>query len=158
MRKSVPCAVQIIPEELKTSNRRGKPAKWLRSEWIRSSPLRDAGESSAENKNKEMFKIAQQATLAEPTVWESSEFRLSERCSMYPATANLYPHRFNPDGSYDSICTVCLITIASVSVESELARHEREHSCNPVRLYQLGKYPPLPPASYSRKPRMQTML
>jgi hypothetical protein len=62
---------------------------------------------------------------------------------MHAATGNLFPHRSNQDGTYDSICTMCLLTIATVSAEAELARHEREHACNPIRLYQLREYPPL---------------
>jgi len=48
-----------------------------------------------------------------------------------------FPHRVNSDGSYDSICTDCLATIATVEDESELAGHEQAHTCNPIRLYQL---------------------
>jgi hypothetical protein len=62
---------------------------------------------------------------------------------MHAATGNLFPHRSNNDGSYDSICATCLLTIATVYAESELASHERNHSCNPIRLYQLREYPPL---------------
>jgi hypothetical protein len=62
---------------------------------------------------------------------------------MDAAPARNFPHRTNKDGSYDSICTRCLTTIATVSAEPELARHERNHTCNPIRLYQLREYPHL---------------
>ena len=49
-----------------------------------------------------------------------------------------FPHRHNGNGSHDSICTVCLATVASVMNEGELARHEAVHVCDPIRLYQLN--------------------
>jgi hypothetical protein len=51
-----------------------------------------------------------------------------------------FPHRINRDGSYDSICSVCLITIACVRDEEELQQHEHSHVCNPMRLSQLGQH------------------
>jgi hypothetical protein len=53
-----------------------------------------------------------------------------------------YPHRLNRDGSCESICTVCLATIASVANEADLAHHEDEHVCSQARLNDLCKYPP----------------
>ncbi len=49
----------------------------------------------------------------------------------------LFPHRLNETGSYDSICKICLSTVASSKVETDLARYERDHACDPVRIYQL---------------------
>jgi hypothetical protein len=51
-----------------------------------------------------------------------------------------FPHRFNKNGSYESICAECQMTIASARVESELAYYEVDHVCNPIRLFQLGRY------------------
>lgn len=48
-----------------------------------------------------------------------------------------FPHRHNEDGSHDSICTVCLATVATVQNEWELAGHESAHVCEPVNLYRL---------------------
>lgn len=48
-----------------------------------------------------------------------------------------FPHRLNADGEYDSICTLCHMTVATAKTEYELAHHERKHGCNPIRLYQL---------------------
>jgi hypothetical protein len=53
-----------------------------------------------------------------------------------------FPHRLNADGSYDSICTLCRLTVATAKAEDDLARHERKHECNPVRLYQLHELRP----------------
>jgi len=74
---------------------------------------------------------------------------------MHAATGNLFPHRSNNDGTYDSICTRCLVTIATVTAESELASHERDHACNPIRLYQLREYPPLRTSSDVGRRRMR---
>jgi hypothetical protein len=52
-----------------------------------------------------------------------------------------FPHRLNKNGLYESICAECQLTIASARVEFELAYYEVDHVCNPVRLFQLGRYP-----------------
>jgi hypothetical protein len=52
-----------------------------------------------------------------------------------------FPHRHNRNGIVDSICSDCLVTIASAKDEDELARLEQAHVCDPVRLYQLGADP-----------------
>ena len=41
-----------------------------------------------------------------------------------------FPHRFNADGSYDSICTLCHVAIATVRIEAELSQHEHNHKCS----------------------------
>ncbi|MGD0914443.1 MAG: hypothetical protein ABR928_21325, partial [Terracidiphilus sp.] len=48
-------------------------------------------------------------------------------------------HRFNADGSFDSICTLCLETVATAKIEAELSRHERVHVCNAIRMYQAAE-------------------
>jgi|HubBroStandDraft_6_1064221.scaffolds.fasta_scaffold208022_2 hypothetical protein len=48
-----------------------------------------------------------------------------------------FPHRHNSDGSYDSICTACFVTIASVRDEELLCAHEAAHICDPVNLYRI---------------------
>jgi hypothetical protein len=40
-----------------------------------------------------------------------------------------FPHRRNPDGSFDSICLSCLLTIASHKTEDELVLAEINHVC-----------------------------
>jgi len=51
----------------------------------------------------------------------------------------LFPHRTNENGSYDSICRICHLTVASARIEAELARFERSHVCDPIRIYQLSE-------------------
>jgi hypothetical protein len=50
-----------------------------------------------------------------------------------------FPHRFNANGSHDSICTMCLATVATVQNESELAGHESTHVCEPANLYRVNQ-------------------
>jgi hypothetical protein len=52
-----------------------------------------------------------------------------------------FPHGYNRDGSYDSICGVCFITIGRVKDAHELAQSEAGHVCSPIRLHQFGRYP-----------------
>jgi hypothetical protein len=52
-----------------------------------------------------------------------------------------FPHRLNRDGTMSSICSECLMTIASAGDMRELARQELTHVCDPIRLYQLGADP-----------------
>jgi hypothetical protein len=40
-----------------------------------------------------------------------------------------YPHRVNLDGSWDSICTRCFLTVANCKTEGELAEFEKTHVC-----------------------------
>jgi hypothetical protein len=56
-------------------------------------------------------------------------------------TRPTFPHVYNPNGITSSICSECLVTIAASKDERELARLERAHVCDPVRLYQLGTDP-----------------
>lgn len=46
-------------------------------------------------------------------------------------------HRLNKDGSVDSICTRCFVTVATVhgiSTEPELERNEQQHDCQVLPL------------------------
>ena len=52
-----------------------------------------------------------------------------------------FPHRKNHDGTYDSICPVCAVTVASKANEDELFVYERKHVCDPNRLGRLKKRP-----------------
>jgi hypothetical protein len=47
-----------------------------------------------------------------------------------------FPHRHNPDGSYDSICTKCFATIGANMTEEQLFEAENKHVCNPDVLYE----------------------
>ena len=48
----------------------------------------------------------------------------------------LFPHRRNTDGSFDSICLKCLLTVANARNEADLAKHEQYHVCIPSILFQ----------------------
>jgi hypothetical protein len=56
---------------------------------------------------------------------------------MLPRQRSTFPHRLNPNGSYDSICTECHQTVASSNDEAVLARLEQDHACSPIRIFQL---------------------
>jgi hypothetical protein len=60
-----------------------------------------------------------------------------KRRAMLPTASQKFPHRHNLDGSFDSICTVCLATVAMVRREEQLYREESAHVCDLVRLYQI---------------------
>lgn len=49
-----------------------------------------------------------------------------------------FKHRENIDGTTDSICLACLETVASAEADSDLKRHELEHTCNPQTLLVFG--------------------
>lgn len=49
----------------------------------------------------------------------------------------LFPHRDNCDGTFDSICPVCFRTVAKKKSESDLQAVEREHVCNEEDLLRL---------------------
>jgi hypothetical protein len=44
-------------------------------------------------------------------------------------TRTVFPHRQYPDGSFDSICPQCFVTVATRRTEAELQRAESEHEC-----------------------------
>jgi hypothetical protein len=46
-----------------------------------------------------------------------------------------YSHRPNPDGTYDSICTTCTLTVAKGLNEAALAEPESLHKCQGLPLY-----------------------
>lgn len=45
-----------------------------------------------------------------------------------------YAHRVNEDGTLDSICPCCFLTIATSTWEADLERMELLHVCDPNRL------------------------
>ena len=49
-----------------------------------------------------------------------------------------FPHRRNVDGTHNSICTLCLATVAKVLHELELGRLESAHKCEPANLYRVS--------------------
>jgi hypothetical protein len=48
---------------------------------------------------------------------------------MFSAAA-AFAHRHNFDGTWDSICTKCFLTVASEWAEDGLLMHERHHNCD----------------------------
>jgi len=50
----------------------------------------------------------------------------------------IFPHRRNEDGSYDSICPSCFLTIARARSEGELAPLEKQHVCDSSLLAERG--------------------
>ena len=46
-----------------------------------------------------------------------------------------FVHRLNDDGTIDSICSDCFVTVATAAVsESVLEREERKHNCDTLPL------------------------
>jgi hypothetical protein len=43
---------------------------------------------------------------------------------------SFFPHRLNRDGSYDSLCLKCFMTIANKKTSAELDEHDRNHVCD----------------------------
>ncbi len=50
-----------------------------------------------------------------------------------------FPHRHNPDGGIDSICTACFATVATSFDESKLLVIESAHICDPASLYWMTR-------------------
>jgi hypothetical protein len=42
-------------------------------------------------------------------------------------TNDRFPHRCNPDGTFDSTCTICFATVGNTSTEDELRLLEASH-------------------------------
>jgi hypothetical protein len=49
---------------------------------------------------------------------------------MAQASRTVFPHRRNPDGSFDSICTECFRTVATAPAEAQLEAAETVHPDN----------------------------
>jgi len=44
-------------------------------------------------------------------------------------TDTIFPHRRNPDGTFDSICPWCFLTVSAKRNETELSMDESNHVC-----------------------------
>jgi len=55
----------------------------------------------------------------------------------------VYVHRRNNDGSFDSICKTCFMTVANATDEAMLAEHERNHSDEHPFLAERGVLSPI---------------
>ena len=51
-----------------------------------------------------------------------------------------FVHRLNDDGTIDSICRECFVTVASVLAGNELEREERKHRCDPALVERYKKH------------------
>ena len=52
---------------------------------------------------------------------------------------NSFHHRHNRNGTHDSICSCCYMTVATATGESDVHPFEDAHICDPVRHYQVGE-------------------
>jgi hypothetical protein len=52
----------------------------------------------------------------------------------------LFFHRVNRDGTHDSICCGCYLTIGTTDVESSLESQEDAHVCDPLQQYMASQY------------------
>ena len=59
-----------------------------------------------------------------------------------PVTLSPFPHRGNPDGTIDSICSECIMIIATSHWEAGLQEAEDGHKCDPIRVAYLGELLP----------------
>ena len=50
-----------------------------------------------------------------------------------------FAHRANSDGTTDSICKYCFITVCTSTWETDLAEAERAHACDPNVVARLKK-------------------
>lgn len=48
-------------------------------------------------------------------------------------------HRLNEDGTIDSICRDCFLTVATSTSEADLERGERKHACDPQLIERYKK-------------------
>jgi hypothetical protein len=58
---------------------------------------------------------------------------------MASALRTEFAHRLNQDGTTDSICKQCYLTVATATWEADLDSAERNHHCDPSRLEYLKK-------------------
>ena len=48
-----------------------------------------------------------------------------------------FPHRHNADGTFDSICASCFVTVATEDNERDLLDWERNHVCSGLARYSI---------------------
>lgn len=58
------------------------------------------------------------------------------------ATQVSYPHRSNPDGTFDAICPECFRTVATKAREADLLQFEESHVCSQEDLSNLAEFGP----------------
>lgn len=60
-----------------------------------------------------------------------------EEAHMFQSSRPEFPHRRKPNGTFDSICTRCFLTIGNADTEAELRAAERVHDCKGFDLCQI---------------------
>lgn len=48
---------------------------------------------------------------------------------MGTSSAASFRHRHNPDGTWDSICMKCFLTVKTAAKEDDLEKSEKSHDC-----------------------------
>ncbi len=82
-----------------------------------------------------MSKTEQTSFRSGVTFTPSLKYGIGKDGSM---SSQKFPHRKNTDGTYDSICLKCFLTIATVGREAELQLLETSHVCEPLNLYRVN--------------------
>jgi hypothetical protein len=54
--------------------------------------------------------------------------------------SRIYPHRRNKDGSYDSICLTCFLTVSHAKTEAELKEQDMAHVCGVTLISKRANY------------------
>jgi hypothetical protein len=57
----------------------------------------------------------------------------------YPPVLPAFTHRDNKDGTTDSFCRNCFLTVCTSMWEADLERAENDHACDPVELARWHK-------------------
>jgi hypothetical protein len=52
----------------------------------------------------------------------------------------VFPHRRNADGTFESICINCFLTVGHARSEAELAESEENHICDSSFLAERGMF------------------
>jgi hypothetical protein len=50
-----------------------------------------------------------------------------------PLTSDPFAHRYNPDGTIDSICKICFMTVSTAETPDDLKALEFSHACEEWR-------------------------
>ena len=59
--------------------------------------------------------------------------------------ASEFPHRSNKDGTIDSICPGCFVTVGTATWEADLENLEPDHICDPEKVRHFQRERKLPP-------------
>ena len=88
--------------------------------------------------------------------WENSPIWIMKGETMLERNGHRFHHRRNGNGTHDSICCECYLTVASASGELELAEYERAPACDPVQLYQVSQFVyPQPSSSEGKRKKTE---